>query len=344
MGILPMPTTKHGQDAHVTRNMKTRLQNHTLAALAFLLPNLLGFVLFTAGPVLFSLAASFTNWDLKRSVPLAFIGIENFRRLFHDAEFWTYLVNTFYLMLGMPFAIAGALLIALLLNQKVRGMTIYRTLFYLPSLTYGVALMILWKKLYNPQLGPINIAINKTLDVLRIPARAPDWLTSVNNIFGLAPEFDVPGRFVFLKNFFGLGARDALVIMAVWAFVAGNNMLLYLAALSNVPQELYDAADIDGAGRWSRFWHVTWPQLAPTTFFILIMSFITGLQGGFEQARIMTEGGPAGTTTTLSYYIYIKAFQESQMGYASAIAWLLFGMIFAITLINWRFGSRAFND
>jgi len=319
--------------------MKRRLQNDLGPALAFLLPNLLGFLIFTAIPVLFSLGASFTNWDLQHLVPFAFIGTDNFRRLFHDNEFWSYLVNTGYFLLGLPFAIAGSLCLALLLSKKLRGITAYRTFFYLPSFTSGVALMILWKKLYNPEFGPINYVLNSLFRALHIPATAPKWLSSTANIFGLTPE-----RVGFSTHYLGLGARDALIFMGIWTAIGGNNMLLYLAALTNVPQDLYEAADIDGAGRWKKFWNVTWPQLAPTTFFIIVMSFIGGLQGGFETARVMTEGGPAGTTTTLSYYIYIKGFQEYQMGYASAIAWLLFAMIFAITLINWRFGSRAWND
>jgi len=128
--------------------------------------------------------------------------------------------------------------------------------------------------------------------------------------------------------------------MGIWIAIGGSNMLLYIAALSNVPQELYEAAAIDGAGRWATFCHVTWPQLAPTTFFIVVMSFIGGLQGGFEQARVMTYGGPAGTTTTLVYYIYTKAFEEFQIGYASAVSWVLFTIIFAVTLLNWKFGSK----
>src|SRR4051812_18533018 len=138
---------------------KARHQSDLLPAIGFLLPNLLGFALFTAGPVIFALGASFTNWDLQRSVPFAFIGLENFRRMFHSEEFWIYFVNTFYLMLGLPFSIAGALVLAMLLNQKLRGISAYRTFFYLPSFTSGVALMILWVKLYNPEFGPINIAI-----------------------------------------------------------------------------------------------------------------------------------------------------------------------------------------
>src|SRR5439155_11876456 len=130
--------------------------------------------------------------------------------------------------------------------------------------------------------------------VLHIHAAAPKWLDSTANLLALIPE-----RVGFSARYLGIGARDALVIMGVWIAIGGNNMLLYLAALSNVPEELYEAADIDGASTWKRFWNVTWPQLAPTTFFIVVMSIIGGLQGGFETARVMTEGGPAGTTTTL---------------------------------------------
>ena len=138
----------------------------------------------------------------------------------------------------------------------------------------------------------------------------------------------------------GLGARDALIIMGVWMGIGGNNMLLYLAALTGVPEELYEAAKIDGAGRWATFLKITWPQLAPTTFFITVISLIGGFQSGFEQARVMTQGGPANTTTTISYYIYTKAFEQFQMGYASAISWMLFVIIFAVTVVNWKMSGR----
>ncbi len=318
----------------------TRRRSDLLPALIFLLPNFIGFALFTAGPVLFSLGASFTNWDLQHSVPFAFIGVENFRRMFADVDFWVFSINTLYLMIGLPFAIAGSLGLALMLNQKLRGISVYRTLFYLPTFTYGVALMILWKKLYNPEFGPINRVIDGTFRLLNIDAHGPKWLQSTDNLLALVPQ-----KLHFAWVNFGIGAREALVLMIVWVAIGGNNMLLYLAALTNVPQELYEAADIDGANKWSKFWHVTWPQLAPTTFFIVVISFIGGLQSGFETARVMTnKGGPAGTTTTLAYYIYIKAFEEFQMGYASAVAWTLFAIIFAITLVNWKFGSRALNE
>lgn len=316
--------------------MKARKERtDTTAALCFLAPNLIGFLIFTAGPVLFSLLASFTNWDLTRPGKVAFIGIENFREMFTDNEFWLYLINTFYLMLGIPISIAGSLFVAILLNQKLRGAIVYRTLLYLPSFTAGVALMILWKALYNPDFGPINAGIRVFLDFLHVHAEAPRWLGSMANLIGLNPE-----HLSLSRKFFGLGARDALIIMGIWTVIGGNTMLLYLAALTNVPIELYEAANLDGAGKWATFSNVTWPQLAPTTFFVMVMSIIGGMQGGFEQARILTEGGPAGTTTTLSYYIYTKAFQEFQIGYASAVSWMLFLLIFCFTVI---LGAREVN-
>ncbi|QQE11022.1 sugar ABC transporter permease [Planctomycetota bacterium] len=139
-------------------------------------------------------------------------------------------------------------------------------------------------------------------------------------------------------------AKPSMMIIGFWAAIGSNNMLLYLAALTNVPKQLYEAADIDGASRWARFWNVTWPQLAPTTFFIAVMSTIGGLQGGFEMARSLTNGGPAGATTPISFFIYNEGFETGRLGYSAAIAWVLFLMIFTITTFNWKFGNRYVND
>ena len=312
-----------------------RNRRDTVAALLFLLPNFLGFVIFTSGPVIFSLAASFTNWNLQQTVPFRWVGFENYGRLLADPEFHLYAVNTAYFLLGMPLAIAGSLCLAMMLSQKLKGIVVYRTLFYLPSFTSGVALMILWKALYNPDFGPVNAMIDWVTHSLHLSIAAPQWLLSTQNVLGL----DVEKVGITAKQL-GIGARDAIIIMGIWTAVGGNNMLLYLAALTNVPQELSEAAELDGAGPWQVFRNVTWPQLAPTTFFIVVMSFIGGLQGGFEQARVMTAGGPAGTTTTLAYHIYTKAFEEFQIGYASAVSWVLFALVFAATAINWKFGNR----
>jgi multiple sugar transport system permease protein len=139
-------------------------------------------------------------------------------------------------------------------------------------------------------------------------------------------------------------AKPAIMIMGLWGAIGSNNMLLYLAGLSNIPPELEEAADIDGASPFQKFWHVVWPQLAPITFFIVVMTVIGGLQGGFEMARTMTQGGPAGSTTTLSYFIYNEGFATGRLGYSSAISWMLFAMVFTVTMINWKFGSKYVND
>lgn len=294
---------------------RSRKAQNTLTASAFLLPNLLGFLGFTAIPLVFSLVMAFTNWEMTATRGPEFVGLANFADLVRDKRFWKFLGNTAYLMMGIPVSIAGSVLLAVVLSQKLRGLVFWRTLYYLPTITSGVALFLLWKTIYNPEFGPLNTLLRTAMFYLGIEGKPPDWLLDVN------------------------WAKPAIMLMGIWTAIGGTNMLLYLAALSNVPPELTEAAAIDGAGPWARFRHVTWPQLAPTTFFIVVMSCIGGLQGGFEQARVMTNGGPAESTITLGYHIYIKGFEEFQLGYASAIAWVLFVVIFAMTLVNWRFGQ-----
>ena len=195
-------------------------------ALLFLAPNLLGFVLFTAGPVLVSLLASFTDRSLL-TPEWHWIGLRNYLDLAGDALFWTYLVNTAYFFLGLPVSVAGSLFLANLLNQRLRGLAVFRTLLYLPSFTAGVALMILWKQLLNPDFG----AINAGLKALHLGA--PQWLNSTSNLLALDPE-----RVALQPRQFGLGARDALMLMGIWTGIGGGTTLLYLAALGNVPEEL----------------------------------------------------------------------------------------------------------
>lgn len=280
-----------------------------------------------------------------------------------DPRFWSYLYNTVFMMLGMPFTLLGSLALALLVHKEfpkisskskfagalgclgaglacflglwVTGfkstavlalffwsivtlgilfnVVSFRTIFYLPTFTSGVALMVLWKALYNPDSGPINQILHSLSGV---PVEElPKWLVS------------------------NTWAKPALLFMGIWTGIGGTGMLLYISALSGVSPELIEAAQVDGADAWDRFRHVIWPSLAPTTFFILVMGFIGGLQGGFEQARVMTGGQYE--TTTLSYYIYNKAYTELDLGYGSATAWVLFAMIFIATAINWRFGKEV---
>jgi multiple sugar transport system permease protein len=164
----------------------------------------------------------------------------------------------------------------------------------------------------------------------------PTWLRSTKSLLGFLPLPDY-----FNNGGFGLGAREAIMIMGLWAGIGGTHMLLYLAGISNIPQELYEAADIDGANWHQKLRYITIPQLAPVTFFLVVTGVIGGLQGGFEAVRLMTGGGPAGTTTTLVYYIYQQGFERFDMAYGSAIAWVLFVIIFALTLVNWRYGREA---
>lgn len=537
----------------------SKKRRNLLTGLAFLAPNMLGVLTFVVFPVLFAIMLAFTNWDLTRhnmfhpDEPLRFVGLDNFIRLFSEGDFLRFLGNTLFLMMGIPFAIGGALFAATLLIKDTRGgdklvwgwliagfvligsvallavtglgqtgmiilltgiacgiavigvtggVTVYRTLFYTPHFTAGVATFLLWKKLYNPYDGPINNFLSPPVDalsrtvsatpalmyqlvswlllaamlllfawgikklrqlwvdgdvgtgVLLLPtlfmlipmATAVSWsmiyppgeaqialmtepqaiaeaagvslaqagemiqpvtlvqsmqdwaligfgvivvgvlLYQVTRIFVNGRDFRcdlmngagsglVLGAVVMVGLFVLLGfaailynlpwmvhnprdlglappewiadydwAKPSLMIMGLWGAIGSNNMLLYIAALTNVPGELYEAADMDGASRFQRFWNVTWPQLAPTTFFIGVMSTIGGLQGGFEAARTMTQGGPDGATTTLSYFVYQEGFETGRLGYSAGIAWALFLLVFAVTMFNWKFGNKYVND
>jgi len=495
--------------------MAGRSRKNLMLGLAFLTPNILGFLAFTLIPLVLSLVLAFSNWDLTqhnmfKDSRIRMVGLDNFTRLLSDADFYRYLGNTLFLMIGIPFGIAGSLLLATLLSRDlgrrrrrlfawlltsavlvaacallvvvglggsamailltglagmllvggiVGGSAIYRTLFFLPSFTAGVAVYILWKKLYNPNNGPVNYALAGPLGGLTaLVAATPGWVLAAGMwllaalsawlvfwglgklrrmwvdgdlgspaalppvamillpivlVQGWLPggyvsvalavavaaglawritraakgrDFVAPagtgfgtaamlaiGLMVFQFVLLGLAkvvgslpgmvaaagpsglespkwltdihwAKPAIMIMGFWAAIGSRNMLLYLAGISNVPQSLYEAADIDGASPMQRFWNVTWPQLAPTTFFIVVMSVIGGLQGGFEMARTMTGGGPAGATTTLSYFIYNEGFETGRLGFSSAVAWTLFALVFVVTMINWKFGNRYVND
>ncbi|MCC6483394.1 MAG: sugar ABC transporter permease [Armatimonadetes bacterium] len=299
-----------------------------LAAAGFLTPNLIGFMIFTFIPVFASFAMAFTNWDLFRTP--RWVGFFNFASLLgwhyddylkqtvmNDPFFWKYVYNTVFMMLAIPLGIAGSLCLALLMNQKIRGITLFRTVYFLPTVCSGVAILVLWKWLYNDSIGLINTLIRAFGDLVHINLTGPDWLGDSS------------------------WAKPALMLMGLWTGLGGFNMILYLAALQGVPRELYEAAAMDGAGSWKSFWAVTWPSISPTTFFILIMSVIGGFQGGFMQANVMTGGGPAGSTTTIEYYIYNIAFTRFLMGYASAIAWVLFVVILGLTLVTWRMGGKV---
>lgn len=286
----------------------------------FLGPNLLGFLLFTLFPIVASLALAFCSWDLFS--PPQYVGLGNFYDLigFQRGEsggievvnprFWYYVFNTLFLMLGLPFSMFGSLGLALLLNRRLFGRNFFRLLFFLPSIVSGVGIYLLWKWILQADYGLLNTLL------WQLGIDGPRWLES------------------------HLWAKPALMIMGFWGSVGGMNVILYLAALQNISPELYEAAEVDGAPAWRQFWHITLPMVSPTTFFILIMGIIQGFQGGFDASYVMTRGGPTGSTTTLSYYIYESGFQFFYMGRASAASWILFILVMLLSWFNWKVAQK----
>jgi len=288
---------------------KSNRLKEVLGAYVFLLPNFVGFLVFTSIPVLASLFLAFVDWDIL--TPPKWVAVDNFIRLGKDHLFWKYVGNTLFLMMGIPITMCASLALALVMNKKLRGIVVFRTIYFLPSICAGVALCMLWRWIYNPDFGLLNNFLSK------LHINGPEWLSST------------------------VWAKPALMLMGLWTGIGGYNMILYLAGLQGIDPQLYEAADIDGANVWQKFWAITWPMLTPTTFFIFIMGVIGGFQGGFEAAYIMTGGGPAGATTTISFYIYNNAYQWFKMGYAASIAWLLFIVILIVTLFNWKYGGKV---
>jgi multiple sugar transport system permease protein len=279
-----------------------------VAGYLFLLPNIVGFLVFSSIPVLVTLAISTLDWDMIRRP--TFVGLENYRALLgQDAVFRQVLGNTLYYVLGtVPAGIGLSLLLALAMNSRVPGITFFRAVFFVPVITSSVAVAMIWRWLYNNDFGLINTAL------VGVGLPAIPWLSS------------------------SAWAMPAVIIMAIWKRL-GYDMVIYLAGLQAIPPQLYEAAEIDGAGRWQRFWHITLPLLTPTTFFILVISIIGSFQV-FDLAFVLTSGGPGNATNTIVMYVYNQAFQFFHMGYAAAIAWLLFAMILAITLVQWRVQKR----
>ena len=300
-------------------------EKEAIAGYLFILPNFAGFLAFTLLPVIFSLIFSFIRWDLLSSP--VFVGFSNFINLlgFHkesgawitnDPLFWKCFGNTLYLMMIIPLEIMASLGLALIVNHKMKGISLFKTIFFLPTITNGVAICLLWYWIYNTDFGLLNNIIINAGKMLGIHAISIPWLTSV------------------------AWAKPSLMIMGLWIMMGGYNMILFLAALQGVPRELYEASEIDGAGSWEKFWAITWPMISPTTFFVAVMAVIGGFQGGFMQAYIMTGGGPEHSTTTLEYLIYNHLYSWHNVGYAASIAWFVFVVVFLITLFNWRFGGK----
>jgi multiple sugar transport system permease protein len=283
-------------------------------AYLFLLPSFAGFLIFVVLPVVASLSLSFVHWSLLS--PPEFVGTANYVQLLtHDTIFRTVLGNTAYFIVTIvPLQLLFGLALAVALNQAIRGIAVYRLIYFMPVVTTIVAAAIIFQWMFNRDFGIVSAAIWGLGEWTGLPISAPDWLSS------------------------SVWARPAVVILTLWKNV-GFTMIIYLAGLQAVPQELYDAAKVDGANAWQRFRHITVSMVSPTTFFLFVIQMIGAFQL-FSEPYVMTRGGPARATMTIVYYIYQNAFEFGRMGKASAIAWVLFAFIFVFTLIQTRLQRR----
>ena len=285
----------------VGKSSPTTRRNRRMGLL-FTAPWLIGFAIFTLYPFMASIGLSFTQYSVLN--PPKFIGLANYLDLFNDPLFWTSMYNTFYFsFFSVPLGTLIGVLLALLLNQDVRGLPIYRTVYYLPSIVPVVASAIIWMWLLNPYYGIINAMLE------RVGISGPGWIAD--------PAWSKP----------------ALIIMSLWG--VGNATLIYLAGLQDAPVSLYESADLDGAQSWHKTVYITIPMITPTILFNVVMGLINAFQY-FTQAYIMTNGGPADSTLFYSLYLYNNSFRYFKMGYASAQAWLLFIIIMFFTLLLLR--------
>lgn len=276
-----------------------------IAGYLFISPWAIGFLVFILGPIIASFYLSFTEYEVVK--PPVWAGLANYRNLIHDNLFWKSMkVTTIYVVVSVPLTLILSFMVALLMNQKVRFIGFWRTIYYLPNLVPLVAGTMLWLFLLNPDYGMVNGLL------ARVGVNGPLWLQSTK------------------------WALPSLILMSLWG--VGGPTLIYLAGLQGIPTDLYDAVALDGGGAWAKFVTVTVPQMSPVIFFNLILGIIAGFQV-FAQPLIMTNGGPRYATLFVVLYLYQNAFRNFQMGYASAIAWVLFMAIMALTVVTFRLSS-----
>lgn len=291
-------------------SLRNRSLKRSLVAYSFIAPNFIGFAVFTLGPIIFAFILAFLNWD--GSNMITFAGLDNFIRLFDDDQFKTALWNTIVYTGGtVPLTIVCSLGLAMLLNQKIAGRNFFRSVSFFPYVASLVAVAVVWNMIFNPAKGPVNMLL-ASFGVEKLPgwAASKDW------------------------------AMLTVILFSVWKNM-GYYMIIYLAGLQGINPELYEAGDLDGANKWHKFRFITVPQLSPTTFFVLIMLTIQCFKV-YDQIYMITQGGPGTSTLVLVYHIYNTAFLSWNLGYASAIALVLFALVLIVTVVQFR-GERRYS-
>jgi multiple sugar transport system permease protein len=290
---------------------RTLAGKRTVVGYIFIMPFILGFLIWFLIPAGVALWLTVHEW--KFTTPPKYVGLANIIRLWTDNRFWISLrVTSTYTLIAVPLGLLFGFILALFLNTKVRGITVFRTIYYLPSIVPAVANAVLWAWIFNTEYGLANVGL-RAIGLPKIKwLQDPDW------------------------------ALPALIIMALWGF--GGGMVIYLAGLQGIPQTFYEAAEIDGAGRWARLWHITIPLISPVIFFNLIIGIIGTFQV-FVAGRLITNGGPQNATLFYVLYMYQNTFQNQKMGYAAAMAWVLFLIVTLLTLFVFKYvGNRVYYE
>jgi multiple sugar transport system permease protein len=295
------------QQQKVARTMRLSFRKRQiLAGYLFITPVILGYLIWVAGPMLAAIWLSLTEWDMLQ--PATFVGLSNYQQMLHDDLFWKSLAVTFYFtIVSVPFSLILSFALALLVNVNLRGVSIFRMLFYLPSIVPLVVNAVLWLWIFNSELGLLN-AVLHWLGLPRVL-----WFQDAN------------------------WAMPALIIMSLWSI--GGSMVIFLAGLQGIPEHLYEAAEIDGANYWQRFWNVTIPMMSPVIFFNLVIGLIGALQT-FVPGYLMTQGGPQNATLFYGLYIFRSAFRDFKMGYAASLSLVLFAIVLVLSLFVFRYLGR----
>lgn len=302
MGLMKRSKSMPAPARAPSRPLRRARTREAIHAYVFMLPTIIGLLVFLIGPIVVSLYLSFTNYDLLSQAQ--WIGLGNYTQLFQDDLFWQALrVSAIYSVVSVPLGLMLALFAAVLLNQKLRGITVFRSIYYLPTVISGVGVAMLWRWMFNGEYGMINALLGY------VGVNGPSWITDER------------------------WALPALIIASLWGI--GGTMLIFLAGLQGIPTELYEAAEIDGAGRFRQFRAITVPLISHVTFFNLVLGIIGALQN-FTDAFVITDGGPNNATLFLTVYLYRNAFQYLKMGYAAAVAWVLFLIVLVLTLAVFR--------